>query len=83
MAPGILEEAWAASIKILPGEPRAKIVSVSKDAPGLQQHIAEHTNDALGVRSVALAHMLDAEVDAHLAATHVTEQTVSAVMRRW
>ena len=41
MASGILEEAWVASIKVLPGEPRAKIVSVSKDAPGLQQHIAE------------------------------------------
>lgn len=41
MASGILEEAWVASIKVLPGEPRPKIVQVSKDAASQAQFIAD------------------------------------------
>lgn len=39
--PPTVEEAWVASIKSLPGEPRPRIVQVSKDAASQAQFIAD------------------------------------------
>ena len=40
MSPTI-EEAWAATVKTLPGEPRPRIVTVSKDAGSLRQYVTD------------------------------------------
>lgn len=41
MAPGILEEAWVASVKSLPGESRPRLVQVSKDAASQAQFVED------------------------------------------
>ena len=40
MSPTI-EELWSATVKTLPGEPRPRIVTVSKDAGSLQQYVTD------------------------------------------
>jgi len=40
MSPTI-EEPWSATVKTLPGEPRPRIVTVSKDAGSLQQYVTD------------------------------------------
>ena len=39
--PPTVEEAWSAVVKTLPGEPRPRVVTVSKDAGSLQQYVTD------------------------------------------
>lgn len=39
--PPTIEEAWAATVKTVPGEPRPRVVTVSKDAGSLRQYVTD------------------------------------------
>lgn len=39
--PPTVEEAWSAVVKTLPGEPRPRVVTVSKDAGSLHQYVTD------------------------------------------
>lgn len=39
--PPTVEEAWSAVVKTQPGEPRPRVVTVSKDAGSLQQYVTD------------------------------------------